>query len=586
MTEPSDFDDALLQLEAAYTDQAIWDRVPGQLPPPRPHQAEAATQVLDAFRRVDLVVLDAPTGAGKTILGEMVRRQLPFTEHRRSLYVCSSKILQEQVVHDPTFAGARLLKGRRNYTPETFDPKRLRAMVASNPPVTCEDCHIDDEGSCDWCDEVPKCPYRRARDAALGADLAVINTAYWLTEANHAGKFGHGARYLAIVDEADLLDDAVTAVAEVRVSAYRMRKFGWTPPPHSTTGPRTTAAWVAWIDQHLPKLRAMMDSNHRQQAACAPSQTKSLVQLRRDYAYMLNLYNALKSIREDLKGGRDSGWVRTGDVDSEVCWKPVWPSVVTKRLLWPHASKWLLMSASIISPTELVDRLGWDRPFEPVHVPSTFPVENRPIHILPVGDMSRQGPPQDRAAVIQAVRALCEEVHPDDRVLVHAVSYDLANAIVEGLRGLHRPVITYRGAANMDLAVADYKLRERAILVAPSLERGLSLDDDLARAVIIAKVPFPYLGDPLVKARTYPQGSWYPLEALRRMVQMTGRAVRHDKDFASAYILDRQFTNNLWRKVGPHAPKWWADALQWRADPDLLGIVGLIKRQTPLQTNK
>jgi Rad3-related DNA helicase len=96
------------------------------------------------------------------------------------------------------------------------------------------------------------------------------------------------------------------------------------------------------------------------------------------------------------------------------------------------------------------------------------------------------------------------------------------------------------------------------------MDRGIDLPDDECRFIIIVKVPFPDLGDRQVSARFYSGGfgkQWYAWQTACSIVQMTGRAVRHETDFADSYILDRQFE----RFYGQHNslfPQWWKDSLK------------------------
>ena len=107
-------------------------------------------------------------------------------------------------------------------------------------------------------------------------------------------------------------------------------------------------------------------------------------------------------------------------------------------------------------------------------------------------------------------------------------------------------------------------VKRGGVLVAPSLTRGLDLPDDLCRVVIIIKAPFPYLGDPQVNKRLHrDQGGslWYDIQTAREVAQMTGRAVRHDTDWAVTYILDATFVKNIWRRRKSLFPKYIRDAV-------------------------
>jgi Rad3-related DNA helicase len=73
------------------------------------------------------------------------------------------------------------------------------------------------------------------------------------------------------------------------------------------------------------------------------------------------------------------------------------------------------------------------------------------------------------------------------------------------------------------------------------MTEGVDLKDDSSRFQIICKVPFPYLGDKLIKKRMNKFPGWYNLQTAKTIVQSAGRSVRNDRDHASTYILDLDF---------------------------------------------
>lgn len=552
------------------------------------HQKAAVEQIVSAFDRVSLVVSEGPPGAGKTVMAEAVRRAI--APNAESVYVCTSKILQDQVVNDDSFTHARLLKGRANYIPRTINAKKQREMRALS--ITCDDCTYRGtvrEGQwvtlqeCDWCDNYEACPYLNARDAAASAPLAVLNTAYWLAEANYVGRFSK--RYFAIIDEADLLDRMVTEHGEIHISERLLDKLGIDPPPGKVTGNKTTKSWIAWIDAiFLPRLKRRIDVLQSSVKA-TDSATRPSVSARRELKRLSTLHDAIADVRTDLLRGERSGWVRMGNVDREVTFRPLWPHLLSEGVLWQHATKFLLMSGTIISPGELLSRLGWEKEYEFVSVPSSVPVENRPIRYLPVARMNRNSTDEDYAKMAHACRQIASARYPGSRVLIHTVSYQLAERIYKALADLDRPVLTYRRAAETTDAVDEYRASPNAVLVAPSLERGLDLPGDLCRAQIVAKVMFPSLGDAQVAARLHPSGGngtqaqgqlWYSLEALRRIIQAAGRGVRGIDDFAETFILDASFYPGFYHQVEYSIPRWWKDAIDWHPSSELLALVGII----------
>lgn len=123
---------------------------------------------------------------------------------------------------------------------------------------------------------------------------------------------------------------------------------------------------------------------------------------------------------------------------------------------------------------------------------------------------------------------------------------------------------TYSGSDGKADALAGFRDGEGHLLIAPSMDRGVDLPDDQCRVIVIAKVPYPYLGDRQVSARLYSKGGqvWYNVQTVRSIVQMTGRGVRHSEDWCVGYILDSQF-RELWGRARGLFPKWWVDGLEW-----------------------
>ncbi len=508
----------------------------------RPHQRQAIHEVLDAYTRVPVVVLDAPTGSGKTLIAEAARRML----RTRGLYVCSTKSLQGQFARD--FPYAQVLKGRSNYPTELFPEQYHPEDKFGN--VSAEDCTWQKStGLCQWCSFKSKCPYECAKAAALRSELAVLNTSYFLTEANHIGRFSEAD--FVIADEADTLEAHLMGYVSVEVSQGRMRKYGWKPPEKVTV----PASWRDWIEGVLPEVW-----DRRNRIKLDHTDVKGI----KEFKYLSNLHEKLGQV---LKGLEDGFWVYTGR-DDNVSFRPSRVDSIGKDNLWRHGKKWLLMSATVISADEMLDSLGYRDNYEVVTVASTFPKENRKINVVDVANMSRKGEADAKERMIDAIHAVLRR-HSGERVLIHTVSYDLAAAICAGLETSGRRVLSYASSSTRDGALSEY-VSERglgSVLVAPSMDRGIDLPGDLCRVVIVAKVPYPYLGDRQVSARLHSRGGqvWYTVSTIRTLVQMFGRAMRSETDSFTGYALDSQFRNGLWSRGRGLFPTWFSEAIDWRA---------------------
>lgn len=505
----------------------------------RAHQSDALEQIEIAFEEdgAQVVFLDAPTGSGKTLIGEMARRQMGA----QALYVCSDKSLQDQFMTD--FPYAALLKGRNNYPTE------------NNPTKTADDCQ---GRSCLLCESAASCPYNMAKARAAASDLAVLNTSYWLHEANGQQPTfgGKNRRDLAIIDEADVLENSLMGFVEFEVPQWIAQRANLSMPPKSVRKPRL----VKWLRDASERVRSYIGDGEQMDA-------KTRQNLWYFVGESLRVATELEvDIAASEDDDEDSGkWQR--DYDTKILkLRPLIVAPYGNRYLWRHAKRFLIMSATIISAQEMVDSLGIGMEWAEVVVPMTFPVENRPIVIAPVVNVTYQTTKDPMTAVQMANAIMTIYERDGGPMLVHTGSYRWNNMLVNMLdaaywEGGRPPIVSYTTAGEKASALRRFR-ENGGILLSPSMSRGVDLKDDLCRVQVIAKVPFPSLGDKMVSGRLHLPGGqeWYSVQVVRDIVQMTGRGVRSESDTCTTYILDGQF-GRLYSRNKSLFPQWWRDAV-------------------------
>jgi ATP-dependent DNA helicase DinG len=514
----------------------------------RDHQVTAVSDIVEAQRDgADVVFLDAPTGSGKTLIGVLAQRAraVQGIGGPRAVYVASDKQLQRQFIRD--FPEAALLMGRANY------PTELR------PGLTANDCTRTGESNCRWCDSTATCPYQIAKNEALGARLAILNTHYLLSAANHVGTFT--GEDFVIADEADTLESVLLSYAQFDVPEWAMQLTGMVAPKKGSHKP-TLVRYITDIGEAVRSEIPHSTSAKEQRARAA---------------FAANCRLAARSIQRDIDAGtedEDTGrWLRTYDTgDDGLTLVPVLVAPFGAAHLWRHARNWLCMSATLVSVDEMVDTLGLPLDHATVTVPMTFPVENRPIIMAPVANMTAKADDSEYARMAWAIDVAARE-HPHDRILVHTVSRARAERLIAICRREkyldRRRIVDYRGPRERDLALQTYLKHESSVLFAHSMSRGVDLPGDACRVQVIAKAPFPNLGDRRTAARLHLPGGelWYAVQAVRDVVQMTGRAVRSNTDQATTYIFDAQFASNLWKPGRRNLfPAWWREAVDTRRD--------------------
>jgi Rad3-related DNA helicase len=140
------------------------------------------------------------------------------------------------------------------------------------------------------------------------------------------------------------------------------------------------------------------------------------------------------------------------------------------------------------------------------------------------------------------------EKHGDEKGIIHCNSYDIADYIYNNLyKCRHRLIIQDRG--DREESLKQFISSKNKIFISINMIEGLDLKNDLARYQILAKVPYPFIGDKRVYERLYERGEedWFNLQAVEAICQAFGRAVRNEDDWATFYILDESFTS-LWNR--------------------------------------
>lgn len=513
----------------------------------RPHQVDALDAIEAAFAEGNEVVyVDAPTGSGKTLIGQQTANRLDVP----ALYICSDKQLQRQFMRD--FPYAKLLQGRNNYD-TVFGP------TTGKDRVSAEDCTANGPmDTCMFCPGHHECAYQIAKTEALQADLAVLNTSYFLSAANFAKSFDNNE--LVIVDEADALESSLMGFVEFTVPEWMGRQLRLTYPGKGVHKPKL----IAWLEQ-----TATDAQDYVRKQALEPKEVKKY------RAFAAQCVQVAFELQRDVNAKQseeDTGrWLRDYETRT-LTLKPVLVSTFGPKNLWRHSRRWLIMSATIISADEMSDSLGVPFDWHVVTVPMTFPVENRPIILAPVANVTWKAMDVPDSPVIAQLVYAIEQIaldHPGEKVLVHTGSYALNNKLYEACEFVGgRAKFTHTSARDRQHALESYLVTDGAVIFSPSMARGVDLKGEDCRVQIVAKCVFPPLGDKRISARMHLPGGdqWYRVQTVREIVQMTGRGVRSETDHATTYILDSQFTKNLYAKSKFLFPAWWREAVDSRFD--------------------
>jgi len=511
----------------------------------RPLQREALSWLLS--RREPYLFLEAPTGAGKSLLGVAFAR----LKGARLLYVVHTRQLQEQLARD---FPAAVIMGRANYPTANAshlacDACELRPGRRHCPHCCSPGC----QGETPHCDAAARCPYLRARREAEQADMAVTNTAYLLQDLEAGGSLADGCD-LVVIDEVDELPAALVQHLALEIAPTDLELLQL-PPPQD---PLSIREWSLWVQAALAVLPERADALSRQlDEGNDPGERAQL-------ALRLRRLEVLLPRLERLAEDDPFSWVASCDDlhRGPFLLRPLWPARYTSSLLWSRLEgRVLFMSATVLDAAALARELGLRQgSWAFLSLPSPIPPERRPVRYIPVASLSHDN---TSASWPRAVAALDEvlALHPHERGVVHTQSYRLARYVLE--RSCHRGrLVGHSSAGERGQALASHGARRGAVLVSPSMQRGVDFAGDRARFAVVLKMPFPNLGDPWVAARlALPDGQeWYARETVRALVQACGRVCRGPDDYGITYILDAQFGRFL-RRYRHLFPPWFLAAL-------------------------
>ena len=498
----------------------------------RPHQEETIAEILASKEKAS--ILEAPTGSGKTIIAMTVCSQFP-----QSIYLCSSKALQDQAAHD--FPTVPVLKGRSNYRCE-FNSFYKNSF----PDLTADDCPLvylksdEEEGegteSKDQCRKY--CPYLIAKKRARRSPICILNTSYFLAECNYVGEFS-GAN-MVIIDEADELDEEIQKFVSLTISDKTMERLHLPPPKYKTI----LESWQEWANTHIEHINRKIQET-------MPQAKSGDLKLVRYLKSIISLHGKMEKFIYIV----DDTWIYE-EKESGISFKPTWISQLMEEYLWKHAERYVLMSATPPLPT----LLGIEH-CKKISIPSQFPVENRTVNYYPVTSVTAKNKIEALPKMIPVIKEIITK-HSNDKGLIHTVSYSNAQYIINSIKSDR--LITHFSKDKQEVITTFKKSKEPNILVSPVLDRGIDLPYDLCRFIIIIKVPYPDLSDKQTNKRLYSSAFgqiWYAWMAACSMVQMTGRGVRARDDRCISYIIDKSF-ETLYGKYRNLFPSWWCEAVQ------------------------
>jgi Rad3-related DNA helicase len=532
---------------------------------PRPFQLKAAQFALNSKKPI--VMIKAPMGSGKSAIGMTCLHSLPYG----GIYLVNTKSLQMQITND--YPEARSLFGRSNYkciNKAGYDENTGEYISVADCPfrepkppkeiyldvIEARTDRSDDEEKTrteNYCVDYNDCVYRIKKAEVISWPIKILNYPYYLTECNYARGSFRGSE-LVICDEADTIEDTLLGFIKIEMSGYTIGRYGLTLPRYKTVSAKSGLdSWKDWAYKSIRKMDSFIKG------------------LRQDEPR--KIYEEATGMRERLKSFVsyvDNTWLFG---ESETRFGKKWtfvPTWITQDMmdnyLLAHGQKFVLMSATFKPIPIMCLELGMrEEDIDFFEIPSTFNPDKRPIYINTIAKVSKNTIDEESGKITDRIKEILEK-HKNDKGLIHTSNYKLADIIMS----IGDERLVTHNSSNRISVLDEFKASDKPlVLVSPSMERGVSLDDDLARFVVVAKAPFPYLGDSQVSARLYGYGSagefWYRATTAQTLEQQTGRGVRSERDYCKVYIIDH-LAKELITKHPTMFTDHFRECLRWMED--------------------
>tara|TARA_R110000823_G_scaffold110750_5_gene230875 strand:- start:2658 stop:3869 length:1212 start_codon:yes stop_codon:yes gene_type:complete len=367
-----------------------------------------------------------------------------------------------------------------------------------------------------------KCPYHNDRRDALTNKFAALNYNMFFSLPNHVKK-----RQYLICDEAAELEDQLVKEFSCTVDFEMLSKMDILVRPFYTKNNTNVIKWINTLlldlSDRIEELRDTINNSNT-------NNKKFLIETRRRVVSLRNLHSKLTLITETWS---ESEYLFETSKDG-ITFMPLKVNKLSNHL-FKYADKIILMSATIIDPSNFCKSLGIDK-FKYVEAESSFNASDSPIYCNTKVKLNYHNIARNLPKVIDQIKQICK-AHSQDKGIIHTHNNNITNQLATAVKE-SRFLIREPGVRNELLLEQHAESPDPTVLISPSMSHGVDLKDDLARFQIIVKAPFLPIRDTRIEKLMKNNYDWYVNKMLCALIQSCGRGVRSKKDHCITYILD------------------------------------------------
>jgi len=516
---------------------------------PRDQQKRVIDKVIKSF--IDdgkkYAIIDCGTGVGKSAIGLTIAKYLNSNSTFEGKYesgayfLTTQKLLQEQYATDFKSDNLISLYSSSNYVcskDRKASCKDIQTALRTNSLTKkYENCKFD-------------CVYKKTKKRFVENQLGITNFSYFLTEKNYSQKVPN--KRVLVIDEAHNLESELTRFIEISVSTYFAEKILKIKVPKDLNTQFKVFSWVKNVYAHELNKKKSFIENQLEKFGISSSKLDEFKKITNRFDMIASHQ---KKIQQFIMLYEKDNWVF--DIDKsksphvKFTFKPIDVSKYAEDYILKYADYVIFMSATILSHEGFSITLGL--PFEKTIIikeETPFLPENRPVIYSPAGSMSYRNIDNTLPVMSKMVNSILDH-HSDEKGIIHTHSIKIAKFINSNLESKHksRVLIAY-GENRNEVLKKHLSSKTPTVLLSPSMSEGVDLKGNLSSFQVICKIPFPFLGDKVVKKKMSKWKWWYNVETMRTIVQSIGRSIRSESDKAVTYILDED-----WKRLMSNSKK-------------------------------
>lgn len=511
-------------------------------------------------------LLNLPVGTGKSHLALMIADWYSKTVNGNAKFdvITNSKILQDQ--YSETYDSINDLKGKDNYECEQYSCSCAQGNEFNRLNKT----------SCEFC------PHSFARDSYINGKISLTNFYLYILYQLYMTKMmdTRGANVL-IVDEAHEFDDVMSDFISIKITEFLIKKLKFSNEDKILRELKKISSISQYIDflkelqgeinttisdieKELGRERRTVKSVKRENAVNKVLGGKNadmkLMQVITDLQqYQSKIEIFLKEYKANPNNWVLETYYNEKSKQKELSLEPIWAFDYLDKYIFSKYDMVFLMSGTILDKNLFCQLNGLDVTKAVYYsIESPFPVKNRPVYYMPLGKMSYKQKEETFRNYVPVIKKILNK-YPDKKGIIHTNSFELASWISRDVKDSR---LVYHDSSNKDLVLQEhYNTDKPTVIVSPSMDTGVSFDDDRARFQVIAKIPYPSLGSQKNKLRQKNNPEWYTWKTISGLIQMSGRAVRSITDHADTIIIDGSFSDLL-KYSGHYFPHWFQEAIK------------------------